>query len=233
MNAQEAQRVLSNTDVINMAKSGIGEQTIILTIQKSATRFDTSADALVQLKTAGVCDAVLNAMLTAATSGPTTSNAPPSQQDCSQTLDRLLSSLASTDKIASVVASRLVGTNVVSQSSGTKTLHLERVTIWTGSMRATLQPPNGQGSTLVITPEFNYMISGKMTTSVPPAVLQDLQMSLRLDPIYIAKHRSDYSCFSAGTEQVGNASTAKLRIVTTGVEGQFNADINTGRPRNF
>jgi hypothetical protein len=105
----------------------------------------------------------------------------------------------------------------------------ERTTIWTGSMRATLQPTTGEASTVVVTPEFNYLISGKMTTLVPPAVLQDLLTSLRLDPMYIAKHRDEYSCVSDGTEQVGNVSTAKLKIVSAGVAGQFNADPSTGR----
>ena len=50
--AQGSNRVITNADIINMAKSGIGEQTIILTIQKAATKFDTSPDALIQLKTA-------------------------------------------------------------------------------------------------------------------------------------------------------------------------------------
>ena len=54
MNAQEMQRTLTNADIINMAKSGIGDQTIILTIQKATTKFDSSPEALIQLKAAGV-----------------------------------------------------------------------------------------------------------------------------------------------------------------------------------
>src|SRR5882672_11546292 len=78
--AQEPSRALTNTDIINMSKSGIGEQTIILTIQKSSGAFDTSPEALVRLKTAGVSDAVLNAMLT---SDPTTTTTvSPNLQDC-------------------------------------------------------------------------------------------------------------------------------------------------------
>jgi hypothetical protein len=229
-NAQEPQRVLSNSDIVNMSKSGIGDATIILTIQKTSTKFDISPDALIQLKTAGVSDPVLNAMLAAAPSSPATSKpAQPSQQDCSQDLDKMLSTFGSPDKIAAIAASRLAATNIVTQFSGVKALHLERVTVWTGSMRATLQPATGEGSTLVITPEFNYLISGKMTTSVPPAILRDLQNSLRLDPIYIAKHRNEYSCVSAGTEQVGNVSTGKLNVSSAGIEGQFNMDLSTGR----
>ena len=82
---------------------------------------------------------------------------------------------------------------------------------------------------MVVTPEFNYMIAGKMTTLIPPAILHDLQSSLRLDPLYIAKHRDEYSCVSAGTEQIGSVSTTKLMIASSAVQGQFNQDTNTGR----
>src|SRR5713226_360677 len=80
LNAQEPRRTLANADIINLVKSGIGEQTIILTIQKATTKFDTSPEALIQLKTAGVSDAVLNAMLTASSLPVVTA----AQQDCSQ-----------------------------------------------------------------------------------------------------------------------------------------------------
>jgi hypothetical protein len=223
-NSQEPQHVLSNSDIVNMAKSGIGDATIILTIQRSSTKFDTSPDALIQLKSAGLSDAVLNAML--ASPG---NSAQPSQQDCSGALDKLLSTYGTADKLASLTASRYVSTSVISNASGSKTNHLERVTIWSGSIRATLQPTAGEGSTVVVTPEFNYMIAGKMTTLIPPAILQDLQSSLRLDPLYIAKHRDEYSCVSAGTEQIGSVSTTKLMIASSAVQGQFNQDTNTGR----
>jgi len=223
-NSQEPQHVLSNSDIVNMSKSGIGDATIILTIQRSSTKFDASPDGLIRLKSAGLSDAVLNAML--ASPG---ASAQPSQQDCSQALDKLLSTYGTADKLASLTASRYVSTSVISNASGTKTNHLERVTILSGSIRATLQPTVGEGSTVVVTPEFNYMIAGKMTTLIPPAILQDLQSSLRLDPLYIAKHRDEYSCVSAETEQIGGVSTTKLKIASSAVQGQFNQDTNTGR----
>lgn len=223
-NAQEPQHILTNSDIVNMSKSGIGDATIILTIQKSSTKFDTSPDALIQLKSAGVSDAVLNVMLASPGNSPQ-----PSQQDCSQALDKLLSTYGTPDKIASLMASRYVSTSVISNASGTQTYRLERVTMFPGSIRATRQPTAGESTTVVVTPEFNYMIAGKMTTLIPPDTLQDLQSSLRLDPLYIAKHRDEYSCVSAGTEQIGIISTTKLKIASSSVQGQFNQDTNTGR----
>src|SRR5882672_2671407 len=104
VNSQEPQHALSNADIINMVKSGIGDSTIILSIQRSQqTKFDTSPDGLIQLKTAGVSDAVLNAML-----GSSGNSAQPTQRDCSQALDQLLSTFGTADKIATLTTTRYV-----------------------------------------------------------------------------------------------------------------------------
>jgi len=58
---------LTNADVVSMVKAGLAESTIVLAIQRSATDFDTSAQALIALKTEGVPQKVLDAMLTAGT----------------------------------------------------------------------------------------------------------------------------------------------------------------------
>ena len=54
---------ITNSDVISMTKAGIGEHTIILAIQRGPAKFDTSPQALIRLKEAGVSDQVLNEML--------------------------------------------------------------------------------------------------------------------------------------------------------------------------
>jgi hypothetical protein len=60
---QAAPNAITNSDVISMTKAGIGEQTIILAIQRGPDKFDTSPQALIALKRAGVSDQVLNAVL--------------------------------------------------------------------------------------------------------------------------------------------------------------------------
>ena len=64
---------ITNSDVISMTKAGIGEQTIILAIQHGPAKFDTSPQALIALKGAGVSDQVLNAILASANSKSQTS----------------------------------------------------------------------------------------------------------------------------------------------------------------
>jgi hypothetical protein len=54
--------VLTNSDVVKMAKAKLGDGIIISKIKTSACNFDTSVDALVKLKEAGVSDPVIQAM---------------------------------------------------------------------------------------------------------------------------------------------------------------------------
>jgi hypothetical protein len=62
-NAGSSSQSLTNADVIAMAKGGLPETTIILAIRQKATRFDTSPQALLTLKNAGVSSSVIDAML--------------------------------------------------------------------------------------------------------------------------------------------------------------------------
>lgn len=225
--AQDSNRALTNADIISMEKSGIGEQTIILTIQKSATKFDATPQALIQLKAAGVPDAVLDAMLNAspATSVP----AEPVQQDCSPLLDKALGAVGTPENIAAIHSVKMTGTNVFSRPSGTATSQVERVNEYPDRIYISIQPQKGVGEIAVVTPEFNYLISGKMTTEIPASTLQNIMSSLKLGLIYIAQHREQYSCVLEGTERIGNVNTAKLKITGDGVEGELNVDPTTGQ----
>jgi hypothetical protein len=64
---------LTNSDVVKMAKVHLADGIILSKIKASACNFDTSVDALVKLKEAGVSDAVIQAMqdAQAAAPGPT------------------------------------------------------------------------------------------------------------------------------------------------------------------
>jgi hypothetical protein len=56
---------VTNSDLIKMADAGIGEQAMILAIQRGPTMLDTSPQALIALIKAGVSDHALSAALTA------------------------------------------------------------------------------------------------------------------------------------------------------------------------
>lgn len=74
-----AQEVLTNESVLNMVRAKLPESVIIQKIRSSQRKFDTSSDALIKLKGAGVPDKVIEAMVSepGATSPPAAQSAPP------------------------------------------------------------------------------------------------------------------------------------------------------------
>ncbi len=67
---QEPQKsnILGNRDVVDMVKAGLSTDIVIAKIKSSTTVFDTSPASLAELKVAGVPDAIILAMVQAATS---------------------------------------------------------------------------------------------------------------------------------------------------------------------
>jgi hypothetical protein len=64
---EEPARPMTNADVVAMVKAQLPESTILLAIQHSASRFDTSPAALIELKDTGVTQSVIEAMIKAGT----------------------------------------------------------------------------------------------------------------------------------------------------------------------
>ena len=55
--------VMTNDDVIKMAKAGVGDSLIIQQIERSDPAFDTSVDGVIRLKKSGVSDTVIDRMM--------------------------------------------------------------------------------------------------------------------------------------------------------------------------
>jgi hypothetical protein len=74
--------VLTNSDVVKMAKAKLGDGIIIGTIKTTACNFDTSVNAMVKLKEAGVSDRVIQTMrdAKAAVNEPAPATSPEPQQ---------------------------------------------------------------------------------------------------------------------------------------------------------
>lgn len=66
---------LDNKAVIQLVGVGLGDQAVIAKINSSATQFDTSTDALIALKNAGVSSAVIAAMIQASSGANVSANA--------------------------------------------------------------------------------------------------------------------------------------------------------------
>ena len=81
--AQEAQRPLNNTDIINMVKSKLPESVVVQTIQSNSGKYDTSTSALITLHKAGVTESEMNAMISASGKGAP-ANATPATPNAGQ-----------------------------------------------------------------------------------------------------------------------------------------------------
>ena len=77
--AQQANKALTNDDVVSMVKSSLPEDVILNAIQANETNFDTSANALIALQKASVDSKVMNAMLAAAARRISPSHSPTSR----------------------------------------------------------------------------------------------------------------------------------------------------------
>jgi hypothetical protein len=66
----QTQKPITNADVLNMSRQSIDPGLIVKDIQSNATDFDTSPQALIDLKNAGVDKSVMDAMLTAQAAKP-------------------------------------------------------------------------------------------------------------------------------------------------------------------
>jgi hypothetical protein len=69
-----AQQPLNNDAVIKLTKAGLSEDLIVSTINSQAGTYDTSTDGLIALKTAGVSDKVVTAIMLKASGGGSTAN---------------------------------------------------------------------------------------------------------------------------------------------------------------
>src|ERR1700688_939248 len=66
----QTRKPLTNGDIVNMTKQGFDQALIVKAIETSQADFDVSAQALVELKTAGVTESVMEAMLSAEAAKP-------------------------------------------------------------------------------------------------------------------------------------------------------------------
>jgi hypothetical protein len=72
---KQADKPLTNSDIVSMVKGGLAESTILLAIEQNPTSFETAPMALVDLKNQGVPSAVIDAMLRSKDTG--NSSTPP------------------------------------------------------------------------------------------------------------------------------------------------------------
>ena len=72
-----AQETLTNDSIISMVKGGLSEAVVLARVRSGPANFDTSTNALLALKKAGVSDKIIEAMVSAPKAGGATAAAPP------------------------------------------------------------------------------------------------------------------------------------------------------------
>src|SRR5215472_3571349 len=78
LRAQQAQKPLTNSDVLNMVKkAGLSESVVVATIQSNPGNYDISPDALIALHKAGITDAEINAIVAVASGASPSGRAVP------------------------------------------------------------------------------------------------------------------------------------------------------------
>ncbi|MGD0829871.1 MAG: hypothetical protein ABR907_02930 [Terracidiphilus sp.] len=225
---QAAPTEITNSDVVSMTRAGIGEQTIILAIQRGPVKFDTSPQALIALKASGVTDLVLNAILASVSSkdqvSPETSNF-----DAHALFQRALDAIGPHDKLAAILSLRWVGTDLQSFQGGGGTFEREQIKIYPDKLYGSLKSATGHLQKDVVTPDFNYRSSGNMITTIPLTDLETVRGQLTFDIIYIAQHAEDYTVSPAGEEQVGGVTADNVKISKSGMDIIWKIDSKTGR----
>jgi hypothetical protein len=212
-----------------MTKSGIGELTIILSIKQGATEFDTSTQALIELKKAGVADQVLNAMLVATSQKGEATTVTSHETSGTSLLQRALDAVGPPDRLAKVHSSRSKTAAVVTNQGIVSTYDREFIRSFPENIYQRVRGPVGQISIQVVTSDFGYRESGKMITAVPHDMLQSIRTQLAFDKFNIAQHLSDYSAFSEGQDNLDGRVVDILKITHDGEEVLWELDPHSGR----
>jgi hypothetical protein len=74
---------MSNKDVVKMHNAGLSEETIISAMQKEQPEYDTKSDALIELKSAGVSEKIIQKMITLQAGGASSSAQPSAESSSS------------------------------------------------------------------------------------------------------------------------------------------------------
>lgn len=225
---QDSSVPLRNSDVIQMMRSGLGRRTIVLLIRQSQCNFDTSPQAMMKLKKAGLSDDVLNAMLTAERMTAAAS--------AEATGDALLLKAANAfgpqgegavEQATKIHAIRWVG-SVVQTAGGDKSFEEERIEVYPERAYLSMRSAAGVTKKLVVTPDLSYRSSGRMASAVPAATADAYRQQIRFDPPYVAQHLGDYMLIAQGKEKEGAAGEV-VKISSKGVEYVWNIDPQSGR----
>ena len=231
--AQSAKKPLTNTDVVDMVHAGLADSTIILAIKNSGTNFDTSPQALIELKKSGVTQSVMDAMLGAANASAVTatvaSSAGPTFGDSKALVAKVVAALGGEKAINEVKATRVTSTREVKAPLNT-TLEVVNTTVYPDRVHVAIKSSKFN-SVSVYRPDSSFMVVNGKQQPIPEQAQQETAKSIKMGLIYVAQHANDpkYTFKINGSEKIGDTQTAILEIATENIQTRWNVDPETGR----
>jgi hypothetical protein len=230
---QSSKKPLTNADVVDMAHAGLGDSTIVLSIKNSGTDFDTSPQALIELKKSGVSQSVMDAMLGAAkasSGAPVASSAGSISGDSKALVAKMVQALGGEKAVNAVKATRVTSTREVKAPSNI-TLEIVNTTVYPDRVHVAIQSSKFNSLTVYRPPDGSYiMVNGKQQP-FPEEAQRETAKGLKMGIIAVAQHTNDpdYKFTVAGSEKIGDVQTSILEISTPEAQTRWNIDPASGR----
>lgn len=223
--AQDSQAPLKNPDIIQMMKSGLGRRTIVLLIRQGPCDFDTSPQALVKLKKAGVSEMVIDAMLTSKTPALKPADAPMSGEAL---LEKALDALGSREALTNIHAIRWSGSVVETVNGESTPFEEQRTEVYPDHVYLTVRSYVGPDAKLIVAPGYGYQSVDNLTRAIGSASAEAYREQVRFEPSYIAQHAGAYVLTSLGSMNTDGVPVEALKIGLGATEYVWRIDARTG-----
>lgn len=223
--AQSSQAPLKNADIIQMMKSGLGRQTIVLLIQQGQCDFDTSPQALIKLKKAGVSELVIDAMLASNRPALKPIDAPMSGEAL---LEKALDALGPREALTNIHAIRWSGSVVETVNGESTPFEEERTEVYPDHVYLTVRSYVGPDAKLVVAPGYGYQSVDKLTRAIGSASAEAYREQVRFEPSYIAQHAGAYVVTPLGSAELDGVPVETLKIRLGATEYVWRIDERTG-----
>jgi hypothetical protein len=139
--AQSTKKPLTNADVIEMVQAGLGESTVLLAIKNSGTNFDTSPQALIEMKKKGVSQNIMNAMLSAGNGSPGASPVSANNADGRALMAKVVNALGGEKNVNAVKSVRIQSTREVKTPALNTTLDLIFTAVYPDRVHVAIKSP--------------------------------------------------------------------------------------------
>ena len=156
---------------------------------------------------------------------------------CSSSFPKVLDAIGPHETLMAVHSVRVKAIITVSGQGRTLSLVQEHIRVFPNEDYTASQPSTGPLQKQVITSDFSYVSTGTFVSAVPPAHLETARQKSEFGTMQIAQRAANYTITSAGTEQRGNVTVAKLKISKEGKYILWDVDPQDGthivfEPRN-